>query len=311
MRALLFPGQGSQYVGMGADLARQFPEVRRIYDEADSVCGFALSKVCFEGPDTDLVQTSRTQPAIFVHSMALWGAWGRSRPDFQYVAGHSLGEFSALTVAGAWDFNTGLQLVKIRSAAMQKACSAVPGTMAAILNLPPDKLDSLIDLASEAGIVQAANFNSPGQVALSGERAAVERAVAEAPKLGARRAMLLPVGGAFHSPLMAGAAEELSAALDEADIRAPRVPVVLNVTAAPTRDPDQIRSRLKEQLTAPVLWQQSIETLTAAGVKEFVEIGPGRVLQGLVKRIASSATTWGVDMAPDLERGSLTRAGNS
>jgi [acyl-carrier-protein] S-malonyltransferase len=307
MRALLFPGQGSQYVGMGGDLARQSPDIRKLYDQADEVCGFALSKVCFEGPDTELVQTSRTQPAIFVHSLALWNAWGRSRPDFQYVAGHSLGEFSALTVAQAWDFATGLNLVKIRSAAMQKACSAVPGTMAAILNLPPDKLDAVVTMASEAGVIQAANFNSPGQVAVSGERAAVERAVAEAPGLGARRAMLLPVGGAFHSPLMASAAAELSAALDSADIRAPRVPVVLNVTAAPTRDPDQIRARLKEQLTAPVLWQQSIEALTTAGVTEFVEIGPGKVLQGLVKRIASGAATWGVDMATDLERESLSQ----
>lgn len=310
MRALLFPGQGSQYVGMGADLARQFPEIRNLYDQADSVCGFALSKVCFEGPDTELVQTSRTQPAIFVHSLALWQAWGRSRPAFQYVAGHSLGEFSALTVAEAWDFATGLQLVRIRSAAMQKACTAVPGTMAAILNLPPEKLDALIAVASEAGVIQPANFNSPGQVALSGERAAVEVAVAEAPKFGARRAMLLPVGGAFHSPLMASAAAELSAALDVADIRAPRVPVVLNVTAKPTRDPDEIRARLKEQLTLPVRWQQSIEALGEAGVKEFVEIGPGKVLQGLVKRIANGAATWGVDMATDLERGSLTRVEN-
>jgi [acyl-carrier-protein] S-malonyltransferase len=293
---------------MAKDLAAGFPVVRELFDQADAELGFSLSKVCFEGPDTELVQTSRTQPAIFVHSVALWTAWGIERPAFQYAAGHSLGEFTALTVAGAWDFATGLRLVKIRSAAMQKACSAVPGTMAAILNLPSERLDALVARAGTAGVLQAANFNSPGQVALSGERAAVERAVALAPELGARRAMMLPVGGAFHSPLMAGAAEELSAALAEADIRAPRVPVVLNVTAAPTRNPDEIRARLTEQLTAPVRWQQSLEALRQAGVTEFVEVGPGKVLQGLVKRSISDASTWGVDSAEDLRMAAGSRA---
>jgi [acyl-carrier-protein] S-malonyltransferase len=311
MRALLFPGQGSQYVGMAKDLATQFPAVAQLYAEADAALGFALSKVCFEGPDTELVQTSRTQPAIFLHSVALWTAWAQDRPSFQYVAGHSLGEFTALTVAGAWDFATGLSLVKIRSAAMQKACTATPGTMAAILNLPPEKLEPLVAEACSAGIVQAANFNSPGQVALSGERAAVERAVALAPDFGARRATLLPVGGAFHSPLMAGAAEELKAALAAAEIRAPRVPVVLNVTGAPTRNPDEIRTRLAEQLTAPVRWQQSLEALHRAGVTEFVEIGPGRVLQGLVKRTLAGAATWGVDSADDLRQAQSPHTGRS
>jgi len=311
MRALLFPGQGSQYVGMGKDLADRFAEVRELYDEADGVLGFALSKVSFDGPNDELVQTSRTQPAIFVHSLALWTAWGKSRPDFQYAAGHSLGEFSALTVADAWDFGTGLGLVKIRSAAMQKACGAVLGTMAAVLNLPPEKLGALIAEASKSGVVQAANFNSPGQVALSGERAAVESAVALALGYGARRAMLLPVGGAFHSPLMAGAAEELTAALDEVEIRAPRVPVVLNVTAAPTCDPAQIRTGLKQQLTAPVLWQPSVETMAQRGVTEFVEVGPGKVLQGLVKRIAPGAAAWGVDTVRDLEQRVVSHVENS
>jgi len=311
MRALLFPGQGSQYVGMAKDLAGAFPSVRALYEQADAELGFPLSKVCFEGPDTELVQTSRTQPAIFIHSMALWTAWEHKRPAFQYAAGHSLGEFTALTVAGAWDFATGLRLVKIRSAAMQQACTAQPGTMAAILNLPPDRLDELIAQACRVGIVQAANFNSPGQVALSGERAAVERAVELAPGLGARRAMLLPVGGAFHSPLMAAAAEELSAALAGAEIRAPRVPVVLNVTARPPRDPEEIRTRLNEQLTAPVLWLQSLQALHEAGVHEFVEVGPGKVLQGLVKRTVTDASTWGVDSADDLERAATARAERS
>jgi [acyl-carrier-protein] S-malonyltransferase len=294
---------------MAKELYDSRSDVRALYAEANDVLGFDLARVSFEGPESELVQTARTQPAIFVHSMALWTAWGDARPDVAFAAGHSLGEFSALTATGALDFATGLRLVKIRSSAMQKACDLKPGTMAAILNLPDEKLDALLTAVGAAGVVQAANFNSPGQVAISGDRAAVERAVELAPGFGARRSLLLPVGGAFHSPLMEPARAQLAAALDGAEIRAPKAPVVLNVTAKPTSDPEEIRTRLRQQLTAPVLWMQSLETLKGLGVTEFVEIGPGKVLQGLVKRTLGDAGFWGVDTAKDLDKACAAEAG--
>jgi len=309
MKAALFPGQGSQYVGMGRELYDRYEAVRRLYDEATEILGFDLKQVSFSGPDAELVQTSRTQPAIFVHSLAVWTAWGENRPAFDFAAGHSLGEFSALTAAGATSFTDGLRLVKVRSHAMQKACDAVAGTMAALLNLPEDKLEALIDAARSHGVIQAANFNSVGQVAVSGERAAVEHTVEIASQYGARRATLLPVGGAFHSPLMESARAELAEALARTEITKPQMPVVLNVTAKPSQDSTEIRTMLDRQLTSPVLWMQSLRTLRAEGVTEFVELGPGKVLQGLVKRTLSDVTFWGIDTAEDLDSVVTSEAG--
>lgn len=300
MRAVLFPGQGSQYVGMARDLYEGHEQVRALYAVAAEILGFDLKQVSFEGPESDLVQTSRTQPAIFVHSLAAWTVWGDNRPEFNYAAGHSLGEFSALTAAGAFSFADGLRLVGIRSSAMQKACDAHPGTMAAILNLPDEKMEALLEEAGQLGIIQAANFNSPGQVAVSGDQSAVEKAVELAKSYGAKRALMLPVGGAFHSPLMEPARVELAAALNDVEIKQPSVPVVLNVTAQPSRNVDEIREMLNRQLTSPVLWMQTLRTLHQAHVTDFVEVGPGKVLQGLVKRTLPDATFSGVDTLADL-----------
>ena len=300
MRAALFPGQGSQSVGMAHDLYDAIPAARDVLDRSESVLGFPLKQIMFEGPEETLVRTGHAQPAIFTHSLALWTAWGESRPTFHWAAGHSLGEFSALTAAGAWDFETGLRLVQVRSSAMQKACDEHPGTMAALTQLPADRLEALLHGARAGEILEAANFNSDGQIVISGERPAVERAVELAGRYGARRATLLKVGGAFHSPLMAGAQSELGAALDDADIRKPDFPVLLNVTAKPTTDPSEIRAQLKAQLTSPVLWQQTMIRFGELGMQECVEIGPGKVLQGLMRRTLPDAGRSGIETAENL-----------
>jgi [acyl-carrier-protein] S-malonyltransferase len=287
---------------MGKDLYEGFPQAKTLYEEAEEILGFSLAQVCFDGPEEELTQTSRAQPAIYVHALAAWTLLGDERPDFAYAAGHSLGEFSALTAAGAFDFATGLKLVRVRSQAMQKACDANPGTMAALTMLPADQLEPLLAAARVEGIVQAANFNSGVQVVVSGERAAVAKAADLAKEHGARKATLLKVGGAFHSPLMESARTELAAALDAADIQAPAIPVVLNVTAKPSSDPDEIRTRLTEQLTSPVLWAQTMAFFDAQGVTEAVEIGPGQVLQGLIKRAIKGISVSGIDRAGDLTR---------
>ncbi len=298
--AFIFPGQGSQYVGMGQSLVERFPRAAALFEQANDIMGTDLRRICFEGPAEELRQTYLTQPAIFVHSVSLAQLLAEEGIEPVAVAGHSLGEYSALTAAGYLDFTAALELVKQRGALMQSAGREQPGTMAAIVGLAEEKLDQVLAAAAEAGVVQAANFNSPGQIAVSGAVPAVELAMRLAKEQGARLARQLPVSGAFHSPLMEPARAELSNALDRVEIKAGHVPVYPNVTAAPTSAPDEIRELLKRQLTSPVLWTGTINAL-AEITDRFLEVGPGKVLRGLVKRIQPEAATYGVDDAAQLQ----------
>ena len=290
--AFLFPGQGSQFVGMGADLYEQFPEARDVIDEADRHLDFPLKERMF-GADGDaeaekaaLTQTDVTQPALYVHSLAAFAALEQRGHAPDMTAGHSLGEYSALAAAGALDVAEGLRLVRLRGQLMARAGDERPGTMAAVLGIDPEALEQVCADVTAAGdgVVQCANFNAPGQIVISGDHGAVERAGEAAKEAGAKRVVPLPVSGAFHSPLMAYARDGLAEALENAEIRAPRCPVYLNVTAQPTTDPDEIRRQLLAQLTAPVRWAQSLEAMRADGADRFVEVGAGNVLAGLVKR---------------------------
>ncbi|MFN3596188.1 MAG: ACP S-malonyltransferase [Rubricoccaceae bacterium] len=288
MTAFLFPGQGSQKPGMGADLYERFPEARARFDEADDVLGFPLSAMMFaDGDDAaeTLRQTEITQPALYVHSLAALAvleARGH-RPDA--AAGHSLGEYSALAALGALSFADGLRAVRRRGELMAQAGSVRPGAMAAVLGLEADALEAVCAAASEqGGVVVPANYNDPGQIVLSGDPEAVARAGEAARAAGARRVVPLPVSGAFHSPLMAYAAEGLAETLAALELRPPRGRVYLNVTAAPEADPEVLRRRLLEQLTAPVRWAQTLQVMHAEGVTRFVEVGAGNVLSGLVRR---------------------------
>jgi [acyl-carrier-protein] S-malonyltransferase len=287
MKAYVFPGQGAQFTGMGRDLYDRSPEARALFELADQVMGFPLSAVMFEGDEEALKQTRVTQPAIFVQSViAARVAAEAFRPDA--VAGHSLGEFSALTAAGALSFEDGLALVRERALAMQDACDRTPGTMAAILGMEDEQVESLC--AQVNGVVVPANYNSPGQLVISGALAAVEEAIARATEAGAKRAVMLPVGGAFHSPLMEPARERLAGVIARTDFQAPACPVYQNVSASPFRDVDQIRENLIAQLTAPVRWTQSVQRMVADGVTEFVEVGgKGNILRGLIRKIEPSA----------------------
>lgn len=290
MTAYLFPGQGSQAVGMAQDLYEAFPEAKARLDEADDVLGFSLTALMFgtsgeADAEAALRRTDVTQPALYAHSLAataILEARGES-PDC--TAGHSLGEYSALAAAGAISFADGLRIVQKRGTLMAEAGTGRAGTMAAILGMEADALEAVCADASAGGeVVVPANYNAPGQIVISGDVAAVERACALASERGAKRAIMLPVSGAFHSPLVAPAAEGLAEALGALAIAAPRCPVYLNVTGAPTKDPEEIRRRLLEQLTAPVRWAQTLEAMQAAGAETFAEVGTGRVLSGLVKR---------------------------
>jgi [acyl-carrier-protein] S-malonyltransferase len=295
--AFLFPGQGSQNVGMGADLTR-FPAAQARFDEADEVLGFSLSDLMFgRGLDADeaaerLKQTEITQPALYVHSLAAAAVLEGEGLGPDMAAGHSLGEYSALAASGACSFADGLRIVRTRGLLMAKAGDGRPGTMAAVLGLDDDVVERVCAEASDAGegVVVAANYNAPGQVVISGDPGAVDRAIEGAKAAGARRALPLPVSGAFHSPLMEEARAELGAALQGIDWQTPRCPVYLNVTAQPTTDPAEIRARLLEQLTSPVRWSQTLQAMQAGGAARFVEVGTGNVLSGLAKRTLGRQT---------------------
>lgn len=281
-KAYVFPGQGSQAPGMGMALYDASSLARVRFAEADAILGFELSRILFAGSQEELTQTSVTQPAIYVHSFILAEVLN-ARADAAMVAGHSLGEFSALAAIGALSFEDGLRLVKARAEAMQRACDATPSTMAAIVGLEDDKVEELC--AQVAGIVVPANYNTVGQLVISGEIPAVEAAIEAAKAAGAKLARRLNVNGAFHSPLMEPARAELAAAIAETPIQAPAAPVYQNVTAKGETDPRAIRENLIAQLTAPVAWTQTLQQMIADGATEFVELGPGKVLAGLLKRL--------------------------
>ena len=292
MKAFVFPGQGAQFVGMGKDLYENNPVAKEMFDKANEILGFNITDLMFNGTDEDLRQTKVTQPAIFLHSVILAKTMGDDfNPDM--VAGHSLGEFSALVAAGALSFEDGLRLVSARAQAMQKACEKTPSTMAAVLALPDAKVEEFCASVTE-GVVVPANYNCPGQIVISGSIEGVDAACAKMLEAGAKRALKLKVGGAFHSPLMEPARAELADAIAHTDFHAPKCPVYQNVNAEPQTDPETIKKNLIAQLTAPVRWTQTIQNMIAAGADTFVEVGPGAVLQGLVKKISSEVATSGI-----------------
>ena len=292
MKAFVFPGQGAQFVGMGKDLYENNPVAKEMFDKANEILGFNITDLMFNGTDEDLRQTKVTQPAIFLHSVILAKRMGDDfNPDM--VAGHSLGEFSALVAAGALSFEDGLRLVSARAQAMQKACEKTPSTMAAVLALPDARVEELCASVTE-GVVVPANYNCPGQIVISGSIEGVDAACAKMLEAGAKRALKLKVGGAFHSPLMEPARAELADAIAHTYFHAPKCPVYQNVNAEPQTDPETIKKNLIAQLTAPVRWTQTIQNMIAAGADTFVEVGPGAVLQGLVKKISSEVATSGI-----------------
>ena len=281
-KAFVFPGQGSQFPGMCKDLYDAHKEAREMFRQADSLLGFSLSSVMFEGTAEDLKQTKVTQPAVFLHSVVAQRLMTIEQPVM--VAGHSLGEFSALVACGALRFEDALLLVSARAQAMQAACEAHPGTMAAVLGLPDEQVDAICKNHKD-GVVVAANFNCPGQIVISGEEEAIDAICPVMKEAGARRALRLPVDGAFHSPLMAPAAEDLKAAILKTEFHKPFCPIYQNVTAKASVEPEIIRENLLKQLTAPVRWTQSVQNMIADGATEFYEFGPGDVLKGLIRKI--------------------------
>lgn len=294
MKAYVFPGQGAQFSGMGKDLYESSSLAKELFDKANAILGFDITRIMFEGTDEELKQTNVTQPAVFLHSVILAATVEDFRPDM--VAGHSLGEFSALVASGALAFEDALRLVAKRADAMQKACELTPSTMAAVLNLPDEKVEEVAAaITAESGeTVVAANYNCPGQLVISGTVEGINIAVEKMKEAGARRALVLQVGGAFHSPLMEPAREELARAIRETGFKTPSCPIYQNVNALPSTDVQVIRENLIAQLTAPVRWTRTVQNMVADGATEFVECGPGKVLQGLVKKIAPEVAASGV-----------------
>ena len=294
MKAFVFPGQGAQCVGMGKDLYENNPLAKELFDKANDILGYRITDIMFEGTDEDLKQTKVTQPAVFLHSVISALCMG---DDFkpEMTAGHSLGEFSALVAAGALNFEDGLKLVYARAMAMQKACEAQPSTMAAIINLPDEKVEEICQQVTDEGeVVVAANYNCPGQVVISGSIEGINKACELMKAAGAKRALPLKVGGAFHSPLMQPAKEELEAAINATVFNTPKCPVYQNVDAKPHTDPEEIKANLVAQLTVPVRWTQIVVNMLADGADDFTECGPGSVLQGLIHRVNKDVSAHGV-----------------
>lgn len=294
MKAFVFPGQGAQFVGMGKDLYDINPVAKKLFDKADEILGFSITNVMFNGTDDELKQTKVTQPAVFLHSVATALCLGDEfKPSM--VAGHSLGEFSALVAAGALSFEDGLRLVSTRAMAMQKACEAAPGTMAAVIGLADDVIENICaEISNGDEVVVAANYNCPGQLVISGTVEAVNAACAKLKEAGAKRALPLKVGGAFHSPLMAPAKDELQKAIEATEFKTPCCPVYQNVDGKPYTDPAKIKANLIAQLTSSVRWTESVKNMIADGADDFTECGPGKALQGMIGRIDKSVSAHGV-----------------
>ena len=294
MTAFVFPGQGSQFVGMGKNLYENNALAKELFDKANEILGFRITDIMFEGTDEELKQTKVTQPAVFLHSVISALCLGDEfKPAM--VAGHSLGELSALTAAGCLSFEEGLKIVAARALAMQAACEAVPGTMAAVIGLPDEQVEAICkEVSTPEALVIPANYNCPGQLVISGEKSAIEAACAKLKEAGAKRALVLPVSGAFHSPLMQPAKEELEAAIEKATFNKPVCPVYQNVDGAAHECPETIKANLIQQLTASVLWTKEVQNMIAAGATEFVECGPGKALQGMIVKISRDVTVRGL-----------------
>lgn len=294
MKAFVFPGQGAQFTGMGKDLYDNNPIAKELFDKADEILGFSITNIMFNGTDEELKETKVTQPAVFLHSVASALCLG---DDFcpAMVAGHSLGEFSALVAAGALSFEDGLRLVSARAMAMQKACEAVPGTMAAVIGLPDETIENICKEVSESGeTVVAANYNCPGQLVISGTIEGINAACEKLKAAGAKRALPLKVGGAFHSPLMRPAKDELEKAIEATEFKAPRCPVYQNVDGKPYTAPAEIKANLIAQLTSSVRWTESVNNMISAGADDFTECGPGKALQGMIGRINKNVSAHGI-----------------
>ena len=295
MKAFVFPGQGAQFVGMGKDLYENNPLAKELFEKANDILGYRITDIMFEGTDEDLRQTKVTQPAVFLHSVISALCMGdKFQPEM--TAGHSLGEFSALVAAGALSFEDGLKLVYARAMAMQKACEMAPSTMAAIIALADDRVEEICDAVTKEGnVVVAANYNCPGQIVISGSIEGIDKACALMKEAGAKRALPLKVGGAFHSPLMEPAKVELEAAIQATEIKTPKCPVYQNVDALPHTDPAEIKANLIAQLTGSVRWTQTVMNMVADGADDFTECGPGAVLQGMIKKISKEANAHGIE----------------